>query len=126
LAYLEKSLKIQVAIGDKSGEGATLNNIATIYKARGDLTKALEYLEKSLKIRVAIGDKSGECATRFNMGHIYLANDEIEEAYKSWKKVYLIAIEIEYAQVLEALEGLANGFGLEGGLGAWAKINIAF
>jgi len=45
LEYLEKSLKIRVAIGDKSGEGATLNNIATIYQARGDLTKALEYLE---------------------------------------------------------------------------------
>ena len=56
LEYLERSLEIRVAIGDKSGEGATLNNISQIYKARGDLTKALEFLEKTLWRKVAKGD----------------------------------------------------------------------
>ncbi|MDQ7086238.1 MAG: AAA family ATPase [Sulfurovum sp.] len=54
-------------------KGLILNQIAIIYKRRGELPKALEYLEKSLKIQVEIGDKSGWCATKFNMGHIYLA-----------------------------------------------------
>jgi tetratricopeptide (TPR) repeat protein len=113
LEYLEKSLEIRVEIGDKSGEGTTLNNISQIYKARGDLTKALEYLEKSLKIVVEIGDKSGECSSRFNIGHIHLANDEVKKAHAEWITVYEIAKEIEYAQALGALDGLAKGFGFE-------------
>ncbi len=113
LEYLEKSLQIVVEIGDKLGEGTTLNNISLIYKARGDLTKALEYLEKSLKIRVEIGDKSGECASRFNIGLNYFANDEVNNAQEEWLKVYEIAKVIEYAEVLEALDGVAKQFEFE-------------
>ena len=53
LAYLEQSLKIRQQIGDRSGEGTTLNNISQIYDARGDYDKALAYLEQSLKITAA-------------------------------------------------------------------------
>jgi len=113
LEYLEKSLEIYVAIGNKSGEGTTLNNISQIYDARGDLIKALEYLERSLEIRVAIGDKSGMCATLFNIGHIHGAKEEKKEALSTWFEVYKIAKEIEYAQALEALDGLAEYFEFE-------------
>ncbi|WP_041951818.1 tetratricopeptide repeat protein, partial [Spirosoma spitsbergense] len=40
-SYFEKSLGIAQQIGDKSGEGATLNNISQIYQARGDYETAL-------------------------------------------------------------------------------------
>ena len=53
------------------------------------------------------------CATLFNMGHIHLANDEVQEALGAWVTVYGIAKEIEYAQVLEALDGLAKHFEFE-------------
>ncbi len=124
LTYLQKSLKIQEEIGDKSGEGTTLNNISQIYQARGDLPTALTYLQKSLKIREEIGDKSGMCATLFNIGHIHLGNDEVTEAIGSWVKVYKIAKEIENAQALDALESLAEGLGLEGGLDAWERAKL--
>jgi len=127
LEYSMRALEIQhKVLGEEHPSVATsYNNLASIYDARGDLSKALEFLKKSLQIQVAIGDKSGECTTRFNIGHIYFENDEKEKALKSWKKVYAIATEIDYAQALEALEGLANGLGLEGGLVAWAEINIS-
>src|SRR3954447_18910131 len=40
-------------------EGATLNNLSQIYKARGDYETALKYLEQSLQIQREIGDKAG-------------------------------------------------------------------
>ena len=53
LEYLQQSLAIRRAIGDRAGEGTTLNNISQIYQARGDYDTALRYLEQSLAIRRA-------------------------------------------------------------------------
>jgi hypothetical protein len=53
------------------------------------------------------------CATLFNIGHIHLAKEEIQEALSAWFEVYEVAKEIEYAEVLEALDGLAKHFGFE-------------
>ncbi|MCP4398080.1 MAG: tetratricopeptide repeat protein [bacterium] len=72
--------KIYQAIGDKAGEGATLNNISQIYDARGEYERALEYLEQSLAILQAIGDKAGEGATLNNISGIYSARGEYERA----------------------------------------------
>ena len=113
LKYLEQSLGIRVEMGDKSGEGATLNNISSIYQTRGDLTKALEYLEHSRDIQVEIDDKSGECTALFNMGYIHWINKEQEKALNTWLNAYEIAKEIEYTEILEALDKLAIDSGFE-------------
>ena len=122
LAYLQQSLKIRQEIGDKSGEGTTLNNISQIYDARGDYDTALAYLQQSLKIRQEIGDTAGLCATLFNMGHIHMQNGEQNEALSAWVTVYQIASQINLAQALQALAGLAEQLGLEGGLAGWAAL----
>jgi len=114
LDYLKRSLKIQQEIGDKSGEGTTLNNISQIFKARGDYDTALDYLKRSLKIQQEIGDRSGLCATLFNMGHIHLQNEDVQNAVMSWVTVYRIAKAINLAQALQALESLAGSLGLPG------------
>ncbi len=119
LTYLEKSLEICQAIGNKSGEGTTLNNISQIYDARGDYASALSYLEKSLEIRQAIGDKAGLCVTLLNMGHIHWQNEQADEAKRLWVEVYRIAKQLDLAQALGALENLAGGVGLSGGLSGW-------
>ena len=59
-AIMWRSVRILEGLGDKSGEGTTLNNISQIFKARGDYETALRYLEQSLAISQEIGDKSGE------------------------------------------------------------------
>ncbi len=122
LEYLKQSLAIQQEIGDKSGEGTTLNNMATTAHARGDYDTALEYLKQSLAIRQEIGDKSGLCATLFSIGHIHLQNKEETEAMQAWVKVYGIAQKINLAQALEALENLAESLGLSGGLKGWEML----
>ncbi|KIM07774.1 MAG: hypothetical protein KU38_10395, partial [Sulfurovum sp. FS08-3] len=86
LKYYKQSLAIRQAIGDRSGEGTTLNNISGIYHARGDLTTALEYLQKSLAIHQAIGDRSGEGATLNNISQIYQVRGDLTTALEYLQK----------------------------------------
>ncbi len=123
LDYLEKSLAIRQEIGDRSGEGATLNNISQIHRARSDYDTALKYLKKSLDIRQEIGDKAGLCATLFNIGHIHLKKEETLQAIQTWVAVYRMAIAMNLAQSLDALETLANELKLEGGLEGWKRLS---
>lgn len=121
LGYYEHSLAIQQEIGDKAGEGATLNNMSTIAHARGDYATALDYLERSLAIRQEIGDIAGMCPTLFNMGHIHYQNEQVQEALIAWVTVYNIAKQINLAQALQALENLAKDLGSDEGLVFWEK-----
>ncbi|MDM8546491.1 tetratricopeptide repeat protein, partial [Candidatus Venteria ishoeyi] len=94
LDTLKKSLLIQQEIGDKSGEGITLNNISQIYDARGDYDTALDYLKKSLLITQEIGDKSGEGTTLNNMATTAHARGDYDTALDYLKKSLLITQEI--------------------------------
>ena len=80
--FLEESLAIQRAIGDRAGEGTTLNNLSALYDARGDYDTALRYLEESLAIRRAIGDRAGEGTTLNNLSQIYQARGDYETALR--------------------------------------------
>jgi tetratricopeptide (TPR) repeat protein len=82
LSLFKQSLSIDREIGDRAGEGATLNNISQIYKARGDYGTALKYLEQSLVIRREIGDRAGEGTTLNNIGQIYDARGDYAAALK--------------------------------------------
>jgi len=94
LEHYEQSLSIQQEIGDKAGEGSTLNNISQIFKARGDYDTALKYLKQSLDIRQEIGDKSGEGTTLNNISGIYHANGDYDTALKYLKQSLDIQQEI--------------------------------
>ncbi len=80
LDFLQQSLKISQEIGDKSGEGTTLNNISQIFDARGDYDSALDFLQQSLKISQEIGDKSGEGTTLNNMATTAHARGDYDTA----------------------------------------------
>jgi ABC-type dipeptide/oligopeptide/nickel transport system ATPase subunit len=67
LLYYEKSLLIDKKIGDRKGEGATLNDLATIAYAKSDYDKTLGYLKQSLIIQQQIGDRQGEGITLNNL-----------------------------------------------------------
>ncbi|MCP4117626.1 MAG: tetratricopeptide repeat protein [Desulfobacteraceae bacterium] len=94
LEHLKKSLAITQEIGDKSGEGTTLNNISQIYDARGDYDTALEYLKKSLAITQEVGDKSGEGTTLNNISQIFKARGDYDTALEYLKKSLAIQQEI--------------------------------
>lgn len=68
---LDQILRTTRAMGDKSLEGKTLNNLGSVYAALGDQKRALEYFEQALPILRAIGDRSGEATTLNNIGKSY-------------------------------------------------------
>ncbi|HEX6819856.1 MAG TPA: NB-ARC domain-containing protein, partial [Ktedonobacterales bacterium] len=53
--YLEESLRITQEVGDRAGEGTTLNNLSQVAQARGRLDEAQRYLEESLAISQEVG-----------------------------------------------------------------------
>ena len=120
---MKRSLTIQQEIGDKLGEGATLNNISLIYSAREDYDMALDCLKKSLAIQQEIGDIAGLCSTMFNIGHIYWQNEDQSNAILSWVLVYRIVKKINLAEGLQNLESLASDIGLSGGLDGWEQLS---
>jgi tetratricopeptide (TPR) repeat protein len=117
--YMKQSLAIQQEIGDKSGEGGALINISHIFKARGDYDMALNYLKQSLTIQQEIGDIVGLCATLFNIGHIHHQNEHIQQSMQVWVSVYRLAKPLNLAEVLDALENLAERLELPGGIDGW-------
>jgi len=94
LNYLKQSLAIRQEIGDKSGEGTTLNNMATIALARGDYEIALNYLKQSLAIAQEIGDKSEMGVTLNNISQIFKARGDYETALNYLKQSLAIRQEI--------------------------------
>ncbi len=92
--FFKKSLAIKQEIGDKSGEGAILNNISLIYSARGDYDTALDFLKKSLAMQQEIGDKFGESTTLSNISNIYHAHGDYHAALNFIKKSLSIKQEI--------------------------------
>ncbi|MDM8524378.1 tetratricopeptide repeat protein [Desulfococcaceae bacterium HSG8] len=94
LNHYEESLAIYREIGDRSGEGTTLNNISQIYRAWGRNEEALRTLEESLDIRREIGDRSGEGTTLNNISQIYRAWGRNEEALRALEESLAIRREI--------------------------------
>jgi tetratricopeptide (TPR) repeat protein len=77
---LDKLLPIQQEIGDRSGEGMTLNNIGEMYTTQGDYETALRYLQYSLTIFQEIGDKAHEGGALNNISSIFQAQGHYETA----------------------------------------------
>ena len=59
----QQALVIHREVGDRSGEGTTLNNIGTIYDNLGQQDEALDTYQQALAIRREVGDRYGEGVT---------------------------------------------------------------
>ena len=94
LGYLKQSLTIRQQIGDKAGEGTTLNNISLIYRAQGDYETALGYLKQSLTMRQQIGDIKGESVTLNNISQILQVKGDYETALEYSKRDLAICQQI--------------------------------
>ena len=106
LPLFEQSLAIDQEIGDKAGEGTTLNNISQIYDAKGDYGTALKYLEQSLAIRKEIGDKAGEAVTSWNIGMIYKAQGDLAKAEQYMSRTVQLDEEIGHPDLEKDREAL--------------------
>jgi tetratricopeptide (TPR) repeat protein len=78
-------------LGDRSGEGTTLNDLGIVYQSQGKLEEAIALYQQSLAIKQQLGDRAGEGTTLNNLGSIYQSQGKWEEAvllYKESLKIF--------------------------------------
>ncbi len=73
LMHYKQALSLQEEIGDRSGQGITLNNLGMLYSTVGkrkvtERKKALEFYARALYLHKDIGDRNGEGVTLHNIG----------------------------------------------------------
>src|SRR5262245_22005636 len=76
----EEALLLWRAIGDRSGEARTLNNIGIVYASLGEKQEALDFYNQALPLRRAVGDRRGEIGTLNNIGLVYDSLGEKQKA----------------------------------------------
>ena len=80
LIYFEKALRIRREVGDRRGEGVTLNNLGLVYNALGKQQEALSYFQQALDIRRKVGDRRGEGMALWNIGALYFERSRYDVA----------------------------------------------
>jgi CHAT domain-containing protein/Tfp pilus assembly protein PilF len=87
-------LEIRRAIGDRQGEGTTLNSMGSVYDNLGEYSQALKFYEQALAIRKELGDKAGEGITLNNMGSVYESMEQYPQALKTYEQALMIRKEV--------------------------------
>jgi tetratricopeptide (TPR) repeat protein len=103
LTHYKRSLSIACEIGDRSGEGGTLNNISQIYIAWG---RNGEALKESLAIFREIGDRSGEGVTCWNLAQEYHRRDDLPKAIEFARRAVEIEEELQHPDAQKSREYL--------------------
>jgi eukaryotic-like serine/threonine-protein kinase len=67
-------------IGDKSGTGDVLNDIARFYNDHNQFDKALTLLKQALQIQMDAGNENSEALALGNIGNTYLQKGDYEDA----------------------------------------------
>lgn len=88
LNYYSRQLGLEREMGDRSGEASALNNIAGVFKNRGEYDKALDYYQQSLAIEPVEANKA---ANFNNIGMLYSDNEDYPRAIEYLDKA--IALE---------------------------------
>ncbi|MEW6735514.1 MAG: tetratricopeptide repeat protein [Acidobacteriota bacterium] len=88
--YYDKALLIFRAIGERSKEADTLNDIGLINFVLGEKQKALDYYDKALLISRAIGDSYLEADALKSIGSVYYSLGEKQKALDCFNKALLI------------------------------------
>jgi CHAT domain-containing protein/lipoprotein NlpI len=94
MEFQERSLAIQRAIGDRSGEAASLNDLGNAYKSLGQYQRAIENYEQSLAIQRAIGDRNREAISLGNLGNAYRSLGQYQQAIDLCEQYLAITREI--------------------------------
>jgi CHAT domain-containing protein/Tfp pilus assembly protein PilF len=105
LEFYQQALAISKEIGDKAGEGTTLNNIGAVYDSLGQYPKALEFYQQALAISKEIGDKAGEGTALNNIGLVYNSLEQYPKALEFYQQALAILKEIDD----KATEGVTLG-----------------
>ncbi len=81
-------------MGDRAGEGTTLNNLGELAADQGRAEEAARYYEQALAIRREVGDRAGEGATLNNLGALADDQGRAEEAARYYEQALAIRREV--------------------------------
>ncbi|MEO6893178.1 MAG: tetratricopeptide repeat protein [Ktedonobacteraceae bacterium] len=90
----EQALAIFREVGNRAGEGATLNNLGRVYDALGQKQQALAYYQQALAISREVGDRAKEGATLNNLGLVYNALGQKQQALAYYEQALAIFREV--------------------------------
>ena len=107
----EKALAIKQRIGDERGVATRYGSLATCYRQKGDIARAMEFHRKDLAITERIGDHHNAAISYFNLGNLYRENiGDLAQArahYEKAKALYEMVGDVPRAQqAARALRGL--------------------
>jgi len=94
LRYFGEALSIPKEVGDRGGEGTTLNNLGKVYDDLGNKQEALRYYGEALSIMREVRDRGREGATLNNLGKVYNALGDTQEALRYYGEALSIRREV--------------------------------
>ncbi|OYQ65654.1 hypothetical protein B9G53_06740 [Pseudanabaena sp. SR411] len=109
ISFLQQSLKIAQALGDKNGEASSLNGLGGAYYSLGQYQKSISFLQQSLEIQRALGDKNGEASSLNGLGNAYYSLVQYQQTISFYQQSLKIAQAIGYKKgEASSLVGLGN------------------
>ncbi|QHT70216.1 tetratricopeptide repeat protein [Rhodocytophaga rosea] len=108
LMYYMQAIDMLQGLDPKSYAGG-LSNIGSIYKLKGDYTKAIEYINKSLQLFLEMNDPKGKAICSNNLGEVYVGLKDFQQAQTYFEQAYAISKEFGFkTSALSALTGLGT------------------
>ena len=92
--FYRQSLEISRQIGDKAGEGGSLNSLGNVYRSLGEYAQAEQFYRQSLEISRQLGDKAGEGMALNNLGNVYYSLGEYAQAEQFYRQSLEISRQI--------------------------------
>ncbi|WP_334951909.1 tetratricopeptide repeat protein [Nostoc sp.] len=94
IEFHQQSLEISREIGDRNGEGNSLNNLGSAYCSLGQYQQTIKFLQQSLEIFREIGDRNGEGKSLISLGNAYKSLGQYQRAIEFYQQSLEIFREI--------------------------------
>jgi len=110
IAFHEKAFLIHVELKNYSAMAASYNNIANIYRERGQLAEALDYFVRAKKILERLGNKTAVGSIYGNIGAVYSDMGDHENArIWYWKALDSKKETDDFISIALLLTGIGEG-----------------
>ncbi|MDJ0601822.1 MAG: tetratricopeptide repeat protein [Crocosphaera sp.] len=89
-----QALDISREIGDRQGEGNSVQNLGFLYNYLAQYKQAIEYLQESLAIKREVGDHKGEACSYTGLGNVHNSLGQYKQAIEYHQKSLAITAKI--------------------------------
>lgn len=93
--YFNEALEIYRKMNYLYGQALVLNNLANLYRDKGEFNTAIDYYIKSLKLKEELNDKKGIVSTLNNVANLHLSQSDMVSARKYYDQAKIIAEKIK-------------------------------